>query len=186
MKDIHDYTRVTDVFFPFSGLKDIDHQILQRAADRGTLVHNICDAIIADIGIPSIPKEAKGYIKSFELWATGKEFLPKPDRFFCDDLMLTGECDGLYKEGDKIILFDLKTPAAESKTWPLQGSAYCYLAEKEGIHIDRLEFVKLSKDGQEPIVFVYEYNFEMYLHCLHTYRYFFKHDHYWGAPGEKL
>ncbi len=172
-RNISDYIRVTEVLYPFSGLDKINPDVLRNAANRGTRVHEICDAIIEEVGVGYFEPELDGYIESFNKWLP-KEFIKKPDRFFCDELMLTGECDGIYKEGDDLVLFDLKTPMNESKSWMLQGSAYAYLCRKSGINIKRIEFVKLSKYGHDPKVFTYEENFELYLSCLQTYKYFYK------------
>lgn len=174
-RNINHYTRVTEVLYPFSGLDKIDPDILRNAANRGTLVHEICDAIIEEVGIEDYDPILDGYIESFNKWLP-KDFIKKPERFFCEELMLTGECDGIYKEGDDLILFDLKTPLRESKSWMLQGSAYAYLCRKSGINIKRIEFIKLCKFGSIPKVFTYQENFPLYLSCLQTYRYFYKNN----------
>lgn len=169
------YLRVTDILFPFSGLKNIDPVILQNAADRGTLVHEICTGIMENLGCfhENIDEKIIGYVNSFLTWSE-KDFIKRPDRFYCDKLMLTGECDGIYKDGDDLVLFDLKTSANESKTWRLQGSAYTYLAKECGIDIKRIEFIKLSKEGKPPKIYCYEYDFEMFMKCYDVYKYFFK------------
>jgi hypothetical protein len=173
LKDISAYTRVTDVLYPFSGLDQIDPDILKRAADRGTFIHKVCESIIQCMPYPEVPSSWVGYIDSFKIWYEGKNFLNNPGRFFCDDLMLTGECDGIYINNDKErVLFDLKTPLKESKTWALQGSAYHYLANKNSCQVDKIEFVKLSKDGKAPKIYQYEPNFELYRKCLDVFRYF--------------
>lgn len=169
------YTRVTDVLYPLSGLSKIDPEVVQRAADRGTLVHKICDAIINDFPYENqITDETQGYIESF-LQYLPRDFIEKPDRFYCDKHMITGECDAIYKDEDgKLVLVDFKTPAAESKTWMLQASAYSYLAKLNGFDIQKIEFVRLMKNGKSPKIHVYEENFDLYLKCLEVYRYFFK------------
>jgi hypothetical protein len=174
MKEFETYLRVTDVLFPFSGLGQIDSLILQRAAERGTKVHAICDAIIQGIGYPEPEESILGYVESYLCWNQDKNWFPKPDRFFCDTLGITGECDAVYRENGNMVLVDFKTSSQESKTWKLQGSAYAYLARKNGYTIDRIEFVKLEKGGKPAKVFVYEEDFEMFLKCLEIYKYFFK------------
>lgn len=175
MKEFSDYTRVTDVLFHFSGLKNIDPYILKNAAARGTKVHEICDAIMNDLGILEMDQSIQGYIESFNKWLP-KKFLDKPARFYCDKYMLTGECDGIYEEEKKLVLVDFKTPINESKTWKLQGAAYSYLAKQSGYNIERIEFIKLSKQGKEPVTYVYEESFDMFLKCLDIYNYFFKNN----------
>ncbi len=167
------YTRITTPLYHFSGLSKIDPEVLSRAALRGSKVHEICDAIIEGLGIPAFDDEISGYIDSFISW-NDKHFIQKPERFYCDEYMITGECDGIYEEEDGLVLVDFKTPLNESKTWMLQASAYMYLAKKSGYDIKRIEMVKICKKGNPPKVYVYEPNFELYLSCLFVYEYFYK------------
>lgn len=170
------FDRVTDVLFAFSGLTKVDASILQKAANRGTLIHDACDCIMEDIPHDDIPIEYQGYIHSFNSWMEKEDrrFLPKPNRFYCEELKLTGECDGLYEIGGKITLFDLKTPAKEGSTWCLQGTAYYEMAMKLGIHIDCIEFVKLEKNGNIAKSYFYKPNWEEFEKLLYVYRMYFK------------
>jgi hypothetical protein len=169
---IDGFTRVTDVLSPFSGIRQVPQDILNNACKRGSAVHDIIEGIQDGIGAVNVNPLYIGYVNSYEFWAEGKEFIEKPPRFFCEELQITGECDCIYKGPEGLILVDFKTPVRESKTWPLQGSAYCYLARRSGYDIKRLEFVKLEKDGKGPKVFVYEEKFDLFLKCLEVYRYF--------------
>lgn len=174
MHKISEYIRVTDVLYPFSGLQSVDPYILRNAADRGTKVHEICSALIDDLGVLEFGTNLDGYIESFKKWKNGKKFITKPDRFYCDEYHITGECDALYKNENGFTLVDFKTPAREGRTWPLQGSAYSYLAKKSGYNVTQIEFVKLAKDGSEPKVYIYQENFPLFLKCLELYKVFFK------------
>jgi len=169
------YTRVTTVLSPFSGLGQVPADILQRAADRGTAVHVLCDAYIQGLGIPAAASNIQGYYSSFEKWAEGKTFYPTPGRFYDDDRMLTGECDCVIETEGGCVLVDFKTSAKEGKTWPLQGCAYVELARKEGWNLIGIHFVKLQKDGSEPEVFIYDYNkhLPMWSMCFEVYKEFF-------------
>jgi hypothetical protein len=174
MKDINQYMRVSEVLHHFAGLHFIPSEILQRASQRGVLVHENCDAMIMGLGTTFASPEVVGYIISFGKWAEEKRFIEKPSRFFCDELMLTGECDGIYIENDGLVMIDIKTPRKESKTWRLQLSAYAYLARKAGYDIKRIEAVKLDKEGKAPKIYSYEEDFDMFKKCLDVYKYFFK------------
>jgi ATP-dependent exoDNAse (exonuclease V) beta subunit len=174
MKDIQQYTRVSEILSPFSGLKNIPPEILQNAANRGTKVHEICDSLINDIGVLNLDENVAGYIQSFEQWLPGKKFLDKPERFFCDELMITGEIDGIYHSADGLVLVDFKTPAKKSSTWNLQLSAYAYLCGKAGYKIDFLEVVRLDKTGKAPEVIRYDDQLALFLKCIDVYRYFYK------------
>ena len=168
------YDRVTSVLYPFSGLTKIDPAILKNAADRGSKVHEVLDGMINDLGDFGVDQAIRGYIDSFNQWRGNKDFIPNVKRFYNDELLLTGECDVLYKEPGGLVLVDFKTPAQESKTWSYQASAYSYLAKKEGYDINRLEFVKLDKTGKAPKVFTYDEDMDAFKKVLFCYRQFFK------------
>ena len=187
------YDRISNVLYPFSGLRDIDPEILANAASRGTVVHKICDSLILRHGKFDLEELVKGYsqndihyakelekvnlmIESFETWYKDKKFIPKPKRFYETHNMITGECDMIYSDKDRLVLVDIKTPLTESKSWMLQGTAYSYMAKKQGINIDRIEFIKLSKTGGKPKVFVYEENWFLFKSVLDIYRYFYKNE----------
>jgi hypothetical protein len=81
MHKISNYIRVTDVLYPFSNLSHIDPSILKNAAHRGTKVHEVCSAIMENLGVLELDDSVAGYITSFEKWAQGKKGLKRPDRF---------------------------------------------------------------------------------------------------------
>ncbi len=118
----------------------------------------------------------KNMVDCFERWAEGKKFQPKPERFFCDDLMLTGELDLIYiNENQELTLIDIKTPASESKTWLLQASAYSYLAKRCGYNLQRLEFLQLPRTKKgDARVYNYQEDFPLFRSHLDAYRYSFK------------
>ena len=168
------YTRVTTILYPFSGLTKIPDAILKMAAERGSAVHECCDAIIKGFDPDELPDAWKPFIDSFLKWHEGKVFIETPDRFYDDAYMITGECDAIYVDNGELVLVDFKTSACESKTWPRQGSAYSHMARQIGFKISRIEFVKLDKTGKAPEVFVYEEEFDRFLACLELYNEFFK------------
>jgi hypothetical protein len=171
---INGFDRVTDILFAFSGLAKVLPAVLKNAAYRGTKVHEHCDCLMRDLPTDEIDPKYRGYIDSFKFWATGKNFLVKPERFFCEKLKITGECDGIYEDQGKLILFDLKTPRDEGATWGLQGSAYAYMARLNGIHIDIVEFVRLNKDGTPAVIYRYGDMIDEFVILLNVYRTYFK------------
>jgi hypothetical protein len=194
MKDKALYLTVTQVLSPFSGLSDIQADVVQNAASRGTVVHKICDAIAYNFPIEDdwINELIQGYarnvehfekekilvlsmVESFQRWIEGKTMFNKVHRFFDDNLMLSGECDFIYKDQSGLLtLVDLKTPVNESKTWSLQGSAYSYLAKQAGHDIQCIQFVKLDRKGKLPKSFFYHEDFGQFKAALDTYKYFYK------------
>lgn len=168
------YDRVTSILSPFSGIDKVDPLILSRAQQRGTKVHALCQGVIDDVKV-DIPEEYKGYIDSFFQWFKDSTlFLPHPGRLYCDQKQITGEPDGIFTYEGIPTLFDFKTSVQENKSWKLQAAAYVYLM---GPSVNQeCHFVKLSKEGKEPKVFVYNsrQDIETFWKCLDMYRIFFK------------
>ncbi len=171
---IEDYTRVTEVLYPFSGLVDIDQAVVNNAANRGTRVHEICESIVKGFGAWNLDDDIKGYVESFQQWYQNIDVVCIEERFYCKDLMITGKVDLIIKTDVGNVILDLKTSYRPSKTWALQGSAYAYLANKAGYDIKGIQFLHLKKDGSKPKIFEYENEFEMYKKCLDVYRYFYE------------
>lgn len=169
------YLRVTEVLYPFSGLSSIPKYILEAAKERGNIVDRITQAIMDDIGIPDYDEKFEGYIHSFDKWKAGKVFLPRPERFYCDKYLITGEIDRIYEGKDgKLVLVDIKTPANEGLTWNSQASAYSYLCKNYGYKIDRIEFVQLRVNGDEPKICHYQEDLQSFLDDVRIYRKYFK------------
>jgi len=169
------YTRVTTFLYPFSGLRDVPPYILEAARERGTIVDMITQAVWDRIGVPSYDDKFHGYINSFDQWRKGKKFLDRPDRFYCDKYMITGEIDRIYEDTDgKLVLIDIKTPASESITWHSQASAYSYLCKLGGYDISRIEFIQLRQNGDEPKICHYEEDFESFLVDVRIYNKYFR------------
>lgn len=169
------YLRVTDVLSPFSGLDKIDKDVLQNAANRGTRVHKACEAIVEGLGEWDIDDEISGYVESFKKWwAKGHKVLSVEQRFFCSDLMLTGQVDLIIETPEGAVILDIKTPVKPSKTWGLQGSAYAYMARKSGYDIKGIQFLQLNKLGMDPKIHVYEDQFDLFKKCLDVFNHFYR------------
>lgn len=170
------HIRVTEILSPFSGLQNVDANVLSAACERGTKVHSICESIVQGVEPWEIEDEIKGYVSSFEKWLDeGWEITEIERRFFCDKLMLTGQIDFIVRnDNGKHLIVDLKTSSRPSKTWPLQGSAYAYLARENGFEIEAIHFVQLQKNGNRPSVYVYAEDFDLFRKCLDVYNHFFR------------
>lgn len=168
------YFRVTEILFPASGLTMVDKAVLQNAAERGSKIDEFCKALIQGIGVCDIQERLIGYTKSFEQWVEGKNFLETPSRFYCDTYEITGECDAIMDDNGKHILIDFKIPANPSQTWPLQLSAYAYLARQKGLKIDGIAALQIFKDGSMAKLLPYQEDFESFLECLKYYKKFYK------------
>lgn len=168
------YLRVTTVLYPFSGLENIDADVLAYAAERGTKVHKICEGIINGLGEHGVEDETWGYVESFKKWwSQGHEVISVEQRFWDDELEITGQVDMIIKTPDGLAIVDIKTSSRPSKTWPAQGSAYAYLAKKFGLDVKKIFFLHLNKHGKEPKLYEYPVDDSFFLAILRTYMHFY-------------
>jgi hypothetical protein len=168
------YLRVTNVLYPFSGLDKIDADIVAKAADRGTRVHKICEAIISGLGEIGVDEEIWGYVESFkQWWQLGHELVAMEKRFWDDDLKITGQVDLILKTEQGLAVVDLKTSSRPSKTWQAQGSAYAYLAKREGYDVQKIFFLHLNKHGKKAKIYEYPVDDSFFLAILRVYRHFY-------------
>lgn len=173
-KSKDNYIRVTKVLYPFSGLQNINQEVLQNAARRGTKVHKICEAIASGLGEIGVDEEVWGYIESFKKWwEKGVNVVEIEKRFYDDDLCITGQVDFIIDTPEGLAVVDLKTCSKPSKTWPAQGSAYAYLAKKSGYDIKKIYFLHLNKHGKPAKIFEYPVDDSFFLAILKTYLHFF-------------
>lgn len=174
-----DYLTVTQILSEFSGVHRIDPEILQKAADRGTIVHQICGAIINGIGCPSVNPAYKGYIESFKKWWNPEfKVIAQEERFYCDKHMFSGQVDLIIDMGNGLpVIVDFKTSASNQKSWPLQLAAYWYLCGLT-CEIHSTASIRLNKDGSFPEIMVYEFEDicdykDRFFRCYELYKYFF-------------
>lgn len=174
-----DYTRISTILYPFTGLEKIPQDIVEKAAERGTKVHKACESIVLGLGNFGIDREVEPYIDSFnQWWELGHQVYKVEERFYDDELKITGQADLLIqcKENSsfQIDIIDLKTSYKPSKTWPIQGAAYAYLAQKNGLTINKIHFLHLSKVGKFPKICTYPVNDKLFLSVFETYNHFYK------------
>ena len=168
------YTRVTETLYPFSGLQFINADVLANAARRGTKVHKICECIVNGLGEIGVDEEVFGYVESFKRWLEkGQDILLVEQRFWDDELKLTGQLDFIVKTESGLVIVDIKTSSRPSKTWKAQGCAYAYLAKKAGYEISKIHFLHLNKLGKEAKIHEYSVDDEFYLSIYKTYKHFY-------------
>jgi len=174
-KTRENYTRVTHILYPFSGLDKLDADVVAYAAERGTKVHKICEAIMAGLGEIGVDDETWGYVESFKKWwSLGHDVVMMEQRFWDDDNEITGQVDLIIKTSDGLAIVDLKTSSRPSKTWPAQGSAYAFLARKANHDIKKIYFLHLNKHGKEPKIYEYDVNDSFFLSILTVWKHFFQ------------
>ena len=91
--------------------------------------------------------------------------------------MISGQFDCMIITDEKTYIFDWKTSRnIMEQSWRLQAAGYRFLAEVNGYtNLCDPVFVKLDKDGKEPILFKcdnYDEDLDRFFNCLDLYRYF--------------
>jgi hypothetical protein len=169
------YTRVSEVYDVYSKMHMVNPDVLENSQIRGNAVDEACKCLMQGLEPFHLDEIYKHYLDSFKQFNEGIKWIPHPGRWYCDKLKLTGECDAIYEKDGILILVDLKTSAAESRSWPLQGAAYCYLAREVGIDIQGIKFIRLKDTGKAPSVYSYEFepNWDLFRKALDLHRYFF-------------
>ncbi len=168
------YKRVTTVLYPFSGLDRLDPNIVAHAADRGTRVHQICEGIIQGLGEIGTDDETRPYVDSFkQWWEKGHKVEAMEQRFWDDDLGITGQVDLILQTPEGLAIVDLKTSSKPSPTWEAQGCAYAYLAKKAGYDIKKIFFLHLNRAGREPKVYEYPVDDSFFMAILRVFNHFY-------------
>ena len=170
---------VTQVLSPWSDFSKVRPDVLDEAAERGSLVHRACGAIATGLWSPPVPEEYAGYIVSFKGWffqyvesvVIAEPELVHPVYGYC------GHPDLIVRmKGDSVnTLIDLKTPAAKYKTWRIQLAAY-WMLTGDNCSCGRAMSLRLRKDGATPIADEYTGSlvgdFSVFLSCLQAWKFF--------------
>lgn len=168
------YVRVTTILYPFSGLQNIDPEIVAHAAERGTKVHKICEGIVQGIGEIGVDDETKGYVESFKKWwEKGHDVVLLEERFWDDELHITGQVDFIINTAEGLAVVDLKTSSQPSPTWEAQGAGYAFLARKSGYDIKKIFFIHLNKYGREAKVYEYRVDDSFFFAIYRVWSHFF-------------
>lgn len=172
--DRENYQRVTSILYPFSGLEKLNPEVVAHAADRGTRVHKTCEGIASGLGEFGVDDETWGYVESFKKWWNlGVRVVSMEQRFWDDQLRITGQVDFIIETPDGLAIVDLKTSSRPSKTWPAQGAAYAYLAKKNGIDIKKIYFLHLNKHGNVPAIHEYLVDDSFFLGIYRVWKHFY-------------
>jgi len=173
--------RVTKPLKPFVNFSQIHPDVLDYASKRGTAVHQACHLYAQGdfVLTRNWSSDYYGYFQSFKGWFHRYvvKVIATEIELKDSDLDLVGHPDLLcIIEGDTgVTLVDMKTPASESKTWPVQLSAYRHLAVKNGYDIGRVGSLRLKKDGKMAIFTEYSdspADFACYMNMLMVEKYF--------------
>lgn len=176
------YHRISDILKPFTGVEFVDPEKLEYAGERGTRVHAYIEEILRGEWVPNMfDPVSKPYIDSFNCFWEGSSHLFKDckmvleQRFYCDQLMITGKIDALFHKSGRTYLIDWKTSSSFHNHWHIQGAAYQYLAKVNGFHNpDEVLFVHLKKN-KKPTTYKdndSKKSLEIFLKCLDLYNFF--------------
>ena len=130
---------------------DIDPEVLQRAADRGTLVHQACE--LADEGFEVDTPEAVNYLKLKEendLFFEQSEYLVSDNEHYASCI------DKVYRiSDDTFCLADIKTTYSLNKeyvTWQLSIYAYLFELQNPGAKVDAIYAIWLRDDKSNMVL----------------------------------
>lgn len=174
------YTRVSSILGQWNHLAHINKDVLANKCRIGSNVHAKIAAEMDGIFL-QLESDEEGYFQSWEKWWIEEDLDPflrfTEERFYCDELMITGCVDAIFVDPEGGCIVDYKTSASvNKKMWALQAAFYHYLARKIHPHIkNEVWFVQLKKDGKPGKTYKFEITHDLWVSCLSaltTYRYF--------------
>lgn len=171
---------VTEILSPFSDFSRISPSVLEHAAERGTLVHDICARLAKGIWVPDseIGEECAGYVDSFKKWLDSQvqEVILMHERLVDERLFYSGEIDIFVRlKSDTHALIDLKTPIALQRVWAGQLAGYRNLLIVNKYIPEACGSLRLDPNGKAPKMKWYESSlddFNAFLSALNAVRYF--------------
>lgn len=149
---------VTTIMKPLSEdvYGSIDEKVLNRAAARGTAVHNAIENYVK-FNIEDIPPEHEGYFDAFLLWYKEHNVVPYGTevKLYHKGLLYAGTADMIASVDGLDTLIDFKTSASVSQMLcGVQLEAYdrAMVSHDSGIHIAQKAIVHLQKDGKYQMI----------------------------------
>jgi len=142
---------VTTIMQPLNNsvYKGIDEDVMNKAAKRGTAIHNAIENYVL-YGIEDIENDYRGYFEAFLEWVA--DYKPEPIatecRLYHKFLGYAGTADLACIIDEKKILIDYKTSASINKMLTgVQLEAYAKAYESHGFKFDEKAVVHLKRDG---------------------------------------
>ena len=152
---------VTTIMKPLSATlyAGVDDDVLRRAANRGTAVHNAIENYLK-FGIQDIDAVYEGYFEAFLKWY--KEYDVKPlateSRVYHKTIRYAGTADMPAIVDGKAICIDYKTSASVNKMLTgIQLEGYAKAYESHGVCFDGKAILHLKPNGRYSWVY-YEKN----------------------------
>lgn len=144
------YPRVSEIIVKQNAneFRNVNIDVLANACIRGDKVHDYCTTWALDLWVGEIEPEYKPYFDAFTHWwrQNVESLLHYEMRLYDDVKRFSGKFDMIVKmKNEKVLLIDLKTSCAKSKTWPVQLAAYTHLCKLNGLEIEGVMNLHLKK-----------------------------------------
>jgi hypothetical protein len=150
--DGKEFPSVTTILKPYSGLEHVDRDLLERAAEFGTHVHEACHLFnMGALEWASLDEPLVPYVRAWEsfLEDTGAVVLLSEHRVVSERNGFAGTLDTVVFWGKSNRLIDIKSAASTPKTVGMQLAAYAEAhAEMTGERIRDRHCVRLASDGR--------------------------------------
>ena len=142
---------VTQIMNPLSReeYKTVDDLILERAAARGTKVHEAIE-FYELYGMEDCPSEVRGYFDAYLAWRKDykPEVLSSEQATWHTGLLYAGTADLIVKLNGRTYLIDLKTTSViNDMLTTVQLEAYARSLACHGVSLDGKAILQLKKDG---------------------------------------
>lgn len=179
------YTRVSEILSTMKDRSGINPLVLKDKAEIGTEVHS--NIHMDWVGVPAVfeifavrrptdgmvlreERRGEGYYNSYLEWKNRENpsYKIMEQRFYDDELMITGQVDALMETKEGFTLIDFKcSHHPEGIIWNMQAHYYCYLMKQNGIKIlPKFIFLQLKKDGKFPTIIEFEFNEKVLSRCI--------------------
>lgn len=147
---------VTQLMAPLSAAVygGINTEVLNKAADRGTEVHQAAENY-ANFGVEDISPELRGYFDGFREWfdGVGPEVVSTEFKTYHKYLIYGGTVDLLaYIKGHLYVIDYKTTSSVEKMLTRVQLEAYKQALISHGIPVERKAILHLSKTGRAKLI----------------------------------
>ena len=183
------HIRVSEILAQFRNLDMIPRDVLNTKGEIGTEVHgnihahNLGQFPLYDMYphydrhgvIKNWSKRGEGYFDSYLMYdrKENPRYANMEKRFYCDDLMLTGQVDAIRYYDDKLpVITDFKCSASvDEEIWSMQAHYYKYLTTQAGIETaDYMQWIqlKVDKNGNacKPNIITFTFDEFMMSRCI--------------------
>lgn len=147
---------VTTIMKPLSDslYKGVDTAMLNKAAERGTIVHNAIENYIK-FGVTDCPQEYAAYFSAYLKWCRDHKVkvIQSEQKTYHKFMRYAGTIDCICKIDGMKILVDYKTSAAVNRMLTgVQTEAYAQAYETHGERIDKKAILHLDKFGNYEFI----------------------------------